>query len=228
MQLNLYGEFIKLIQSKQDKKVIIDNMLQGQKYISFTIHPDHDYPSVLTIRISTTIRTLPSFNSNEFYLPYIEEHQIIPYLNKFLELSLCHSYEVSNYYIKIDITKTLENFKNNQLPFDTHSISFYNTPKKRKFLETYYDICNYMKETVKVPEKQKYAFVLNFDFKTTRFNLRIVDQFNFHNFEYLFFLEDKKLLQENSNLVFKSQTAAPIDLEMTMEKINLFKSMKNF
>ena len=65
-----------------------------------------------------------------------------------------------------------------------------------------------MKETVTVPEKQKYAFVLNF--------------------EYLFFLEDKKLLQENSNLVFKSQTAAPIDLEMTMEKINLFKSMKNF
>ncbi len=74
MQLNLYGEFLKVIQSKQDKKVIIENMLQGQKYISFTIQPDHDYPSVLTIRISTTIRTLPSFNSNEFYLPYIEEH----------------------------------------------------------------------------------------------------------------------------------------------------------
>lgn len=232
--MTLYEQFLKLIQSKQDKKVIIDNMLQGQKYVIFIVTPNPTYPDLLTIQKFTNVRTLPTFDYNEFYLPHLKglensvESRFISYLNKYLELSLCQPYENSSYQIKINIPLALENFKNNQLPFDSHSISFYNTPKKQKIFQTYYDICNYMKETVEVPEKQKHAFVLNFDFQTSRFNLRIVDQFNFHNFEYLFFLEDEKLLQEKSNLCFNSKNAALIDLEMTIQKIELFNSMKNF
>ncbi len=226
---NLYQQFLTAIESTQDKKSIIDNMLKGQKYAIFSIEPSDFYESSeLVVKLKNTTRTLPQFEKNEIYLPYLDSFDITLYMDKFLELSLLEVKKLSNHTAIIDLNKSLKNYLNNKKSFDSHQISFYNTPKKLKFSQDYYKICNYIKQTIQTPINPKYAFVVNFDFKTNRYNLRIVNPDNFNNFEYLFFIDDKKTLREASNLMFNSKVAARIDMEKSMSKIDLFEKIKDF
>ena len=231
--MTLYDEFIQTIKATQDKKVIIDNMLKGKKYTAVKIEKYIDKPNTLKIEIKGNIHTLPDFLPNEIYLPSLNSKYELPlisyHLKKHLEISLCQPYEINSFFIYIDIQKSLQNFKENKKPFHSHQVSFYNTPKQLKFHQNYYSICNYIKEVSSNSEKEQYAFVLNFDYVKTKFNLKIVPRTNFEDFEYLFFLEDKKLLKEHSNLFFHDKEKSTIiDIEKTMKKIDLFNKIKDF
>lgn len=225
----LYQQFLTVIASNQDKKSIIDNMLKGQKYAIFSIETNDFYnSSELVVKLISTTRTLPKFQKNEIYLPYLDSFDITLYMDKYLELSLLQVKKISNHTAIVDLKNSLNNYFKNNKNFDSHQISFYNTPKKLNFSQNYYTICNYIKETIITPTNPKYAFVVNFDFKTSRYNLRIVEPENFKNFEYLFFIDDKNKLRESSNLMFNSKVAARIDIEQSMIKIDLFNKIKDF
>lgn len=231
---NLYEELMTILKSTQDQKLIVDNMIKGKKYIAFQLQPLPDNPNLIKIQVLGMIRTFPEFAKNEIYLPYIYYEfsaiSIHDYIEKYLELSLCHIFACGLYdnSVIIDTTKSLIDFKKNKKSFNSHQIKLKQTEKQLNFNEKYYKIFNHLKEIIPIPDNKKYAFILNFDYKRSKLNLKFVSAENFDSQDYLFFIEDKKQLKELSRLFFDSVKGYNIHIERTLSKIELFDVMKNF
>jgi len=229
---NSYQEFITFLKSTQDQKLIVDNMLKGKKYVAFQFQPLPDNKNLINVQAQEMIRTFPEFAKNEIYLPYIQDNYsgiaILDYIQKYLEFSLCHFYDIKYSSAIIDIQKILIDLKKNKKTFDSHKIKFLQTEKQLKFHENYYKLLNHLKEVIPIPDNKKYAFVLNFDYKRSKLNLKFVSAENFNSQDYLFFIENKKQLKELSRLFFESSRGYNINIERTLSKIELFDVMKNF
>ena len=229
---NLYQELMTILKSTQDQKLIIDNMIKGKKYIAFQFQPLAENQNLIHVQAEEMIRTFPKFAKNEIYLPYIYDNYsgvaILDYIQKYLELSLCHFYDIKYSAATIDIPKSLIDFKKNKKTFDSHQIKLRQTAKQLNFHENYYKLLNHLKEVIPIPDNKKYAFILNFDYKRSKLNLKFVSAENFNSHDYLFFIEDKKKLKELSRLFFESSRGYNINIERTLSKIVLFDVMKNF
>lgn len=236
--MTLYEEFLKTIQATQDKNIIIDNLLKGVQYIFFKIEPINNTintdNNLLKISIGKRVSGyIPSFAYNKIYLPYhgLDMDYILSYYTEFL---LCHINEITDRYIQIDITQSLNNFQKNNTPFNSHQVKLIEikNQKKLNFIQNYQSISEYLKETLIVPKKKNYAYILQFNYKyliDPFLELIPVEPENFECYDFLFFSEKEELIKENSNLIFKDSTNSMlIDIEKTIEKIEFFNSMKNF
>lgn len=168
------------------------------------------------------------------YLPTLSNNNINNYVQNYKELSLCNIKNIKKNYITIDIQQTLINFKENTINFNSHELPFFETETEQKstFINNYYLICNYLKETLPTPKQKNYAFVINFDayfYKFPTYSLKIVDPEDFKDFEFLFFLEDKKNIKKKSNLFFYNKgKSTTIDIKKSITKIDTFNAIKNF
>lgn len=233
-----YLKLLETIKLTQDKELIINNLLNGKKYAVFTISPDLDETNtqynykVCNIKYSHRVRTIPDFNYNEIYLPYIHTNDYSndnrKYAAKYKELFSCCIFEEQYDFIRIDTARSLHNLLKANLDSATHKFTFKHNPKKDFFFESYYKILNYIKETSHKYNPQhnteKRTYILNFDLKKKRFSLKEVEPNNFKDYDSLFLLENRNKIRDY--LIFN--TDGLIDIENTIHKIDLFNEMKYF
>lgn len=229
--MTLYNQFIQTIKAIQDKNLIVYNLLKGQKYSSFTVGKIDD--NSLYIKFNEVISVIPDFEEHHIFLPYLNDRNMHSYSNEYFEL-LCDIQEIDPNHIIINIEKSLQKIQKNKLNFQSNKtllpkISFSKTQNKLNFSNQYYIICNHIKEITKQNNNNQHAFIVNFNFRLSTFNLKFVEPKQFDNFEFLFFIDDKNIIKEYSNLVFQKQgKSTDIDIKKTILKIELFNSMKNF
>lgn len=240
--MTLYDEFIQTIKSTQNQKVIIENILNGQQYAVLQIKQDKNSlsysPNVLKITCTFKITSIPDFTKNYIFFPLLNPSSsstLNDYIQHYTELSLLDITYANNNSIYIDISNTLNNFKNNTKIFDTHKkISPENIKQEiLDFINNYYTICNYLKEISNPDHKNKQAFIINFDssfFKDSILYTQEVIQENFTDFDFLFFAENEENFCKDSGLIFSNENSKEniIDIPKTIEKIELYNSMKNF
>ena len=233
--MTLYDQFIQTIKATQNQKVIIENILNGQEYAVLQLTQDKNSlsysPNVLKITCTAKTKNIPNFMNNYIFFPLLNSSTLNDYITHYPELSLLDITYKNNMSIYINISETLNNFKNNTKIFDTHKkISPENITQERlDFINNYYTICNYLKEISNSDHKNKHAFIINF-FRDYILYINEVIQENFQDFEFLFFAENEESIYKNSGLIFsnKSPKNNMIDIPKTIEKIELFNSMKNF
>lgn len=238
--MTLYDQFIQTIKSTQNQKVIIENILNGQKYAVLQITQDKNSagysPNALKITCTSKTINIPNFKNNDIFFPLLNSYDLDDYIKHYSELSLLDIiYRNNSYSIHINIYKTLNNFKNNIAKFDTHKKIIPKNIKNEKlnFLDNYYTICNHLKEISTPDHKNKQAFIINFDFeffKNSILYTHEVIQENFNDFEFLFFAENEESIYKDSGLIFSNKNSKKniIDIPKTIEKIELFNSMRNF
>lgn len=238
--MTLYDQFIQTIKATQNQKVIIENILNGQQYAILQITQDKNSaaysPNVLKITCTAKTKNIPNFTKNDIFFPILNSYNLDDYIKHYSELSLLDiTYKNNSYSIHINIYNSLNNFKNNIEKFNTHKKILQQDIKNEKlnFLDNYYTICNYLKE-ISIPDhKNKHAFIINFDFsffKEPILYTSDVQHENFPDFEFLFFAENEESIYKDSGLIFsnKNSNRNIIDIPKTIEKIQLFHSMKNF
>ncbi len=233
-----YLKLLETIKLTQDKELIINNILNGKKYAVLTISPDFDnkinqfnYDTCI-IKYSQMIRTIPDFNLNEIYLPYIcnndYSNNLHKYVAKYKELNSCCIFEESFHYIYIDTNRSLHNLLKLNLDTQTHKLPIKKTEQKDFFFDSYYKILNYIKETTETYKADnitdKRPYILNFDLKKKRFSFKQVDPNNFKDYDSLFLLENRNKIKDY--LIFN--TDGSIDIQNTIHKIDLFNKMQNF
>ncbi len=237
--MTLYDQFIETIKATQNQKVIIENILNGQEYAVLKIKQDKNSlsysPNVLKIICTSKIRSIPDFTNNDIFFPLLNSSMLNDYIKHYTELSLLDITYKNNISIYIDISKSLNNFKNNTKKFDTHKkISPQNIKQEKlDFLNNYYTICNYLKEISNPDHQNKQAFIINFDsafFKNPILYTQEIIQENFQDFDFLFFAENEESIYNDSGLIFSNKNSKKniIDIPKTIEKIELYNSMKNF
>ncbi len=249
--MNLYQQFIEAIQSTQDKNIIFDNILKGIEYSIFEIKPIEDNLDSNSLKIIyvKNIRNIEYFSLNYIYIPTHSDN--IHYINLFLKNYNCHVNKINykchihkiNYYmdtyIDIDINKSLKRIQNNKKLLNIHNVELptIKTEKLLKFIQNYTLICEYLKENSTLTQPN-YAYTLSFDymgsfnsiyFQPPILKLVFVNPEDFKNYDYLFFIDKKELIKQNSGLFFADYDAALlININKTIEKIELFNSLKNF
>jgi len=237
--MTLYDQFIETIKATQNQKVIIENILNGQEYAVLQLTQDKNSlsysPNVLKIICTAKTKNIPNFMNNYIFFPLLNSSTLNDYITHYPELSLLDITYKNNMSIYINISETLNNFKNNTKIFDTHKkISPENITQERlDLINNYYTICNYLKEISNPDHKNKQPFIINFDssfFKNPILYTHDVIKENFQNFEFLFFAENEESIYKDSGLIFSNKNSKNniIDIPKTIEKIELYNSMKNF
>lgn len=238
--MTLYDQFIETIKATQNQNAIIENILNGQQYAILELSQEKNVlsysPNVLKITCTVKTTNIPNFTKNDIFFPLLNSSTLNDYIKHYTELSLLDiTYRYNSYSIYINISKSLNNFKNNTKKFDTHKKISPENIKQEKldFLNNYYTICNYLKEISNPDHKNKQAFIINFDsafFKNPILYTQEVIQENFQDFDFLFFAENEESIYNDSGLIFSNKNSKKniIDIPKTIEKIELYNSMKNF
>lgn len=238
--MNLYQQFIETIQATQNKNTIFDNILKGIEYSIFQIEPIEDNidSNSLQIIYLRNIRNIECFSLNYIYIPTSSSDNLHS-INLFLKNYKCHVNKIGHYSFDIDITKSLKIIQNNKKLFNIHNVELptIKTEKLSKFIQNYTLICEYLKKHSTLTQSN-YAYIVSFDymssfdsiyFKPPILKLVFVNPEDFKGYDNLFFIDKKELIKQSSGLLFANyEDAILIDLNKTIEKIELFNSIKNF
>lgn len=219
--MNLYEQFVEAIQSTQNKNLIVDNILKGQKYTTFQFFQISSYR--IEISPIENINEIPKFYPTEIYLPYVKN--INDYFKTYPELyllSICST--VDNSFFEINFKESLKNLLQHKHTFNSHQLKLSPTKQQHEYRNNYYLIHKYLKENFPKSTNSNNYYIINTTLQNFKFE--IVEFKNFKDFDFLLCSDDINLIKEKSALVFFNEST--IDMQKTIEKIELFNSMKNF
>lgn len=231
-EINYYYENIKSFLNKtQDYNKIVDNILNGIPYVELIIVKNVD---LLTIKLEVgkKIDGLPNFEEGYFYFPYISG-KIEDYMNTYKDLKLISFKTNKPREVLINISESLENFKNKELDTSVHDIQMGNKNNKN-FKENYHLIKNYIIKNYPKEIKGNTAFLLCFNSKINKYFIKKTKNLDlFGKIDNIFYLEnyrtDLKSLPALSDLFFNNQVKTlTLDIDKTVEKINIINTMENF
>lgn len=238
----IYEDFLKKMKSTQDYKKIVQNLLDGKKYIEFQfkfyneVYLSGNFKGekslILNVRLRNTVTNIKDFSLNSIYLPFIDSFKIEDYINKYQELKVFKILKTSYNDIIIDLKETLNNFNTFEFDSISHNLKIKNNEIRNKFKEDYKIINDFIKDNN--TSKKENPFFLNFDFKRKILRLEKVNDITlFENLDVIFYLEnnidDLRNIHPFSVLHFKYKNSdIVIDIEKSLEKIQLFKNMSNF
>lgn len=233
-----YKEFKKNLQLTQDKKKIVENLLNGRRYVRFNfnkiISKDGKELLIEIEKLSST-RTIPNFNKNSIYLPYIgRSEDIEDYIKEYSELNTCAIKDKTLTTIYIEVVQTLNNLKENKISTNTHKIRFRENKQRNEFKENYYFILNFIKENYPLTDENKNAFLLNFDFVLKTCTLKKIKNIDlFKDLDNIVYFEERIIDFHSEyplNLIplEKNNSFSMNNIDKTIEKIKIYKNMENF
>lgn len=219
--MTLYEQFLETIQSTQDKNLIVDNILKGQKYTTF--HFFEFSSSTIDVSPIENITNIPRFSPTAIYLPYVKN--INDYFKTYPELYLLsNSSPIENSSCKIHIKESLKNLLQHKHTFNSHQLKLSPSQKQLEYRNNYYLIHEYLKEHFPKSKNSNNYYIINTTYQNFKFE--IVEFQKFKDFDFLLCSDDVNLIKEKSALVFLNEST--IDMQKTIEKIKLFNDMKNF
>ncbi len=235
----------------QNQEKIINNILNGKKYVRFIIRIDN---GIMVIEKKSPLKdNIPIFNKKEIYLPYIEKGTLKNYIENYVEFNSLVTTSIENKKIFVDILKTSIAFKQKEIDINstkTHDFILKKNIKRKEMIENYYLIYNFLKENYHVENKSNQAFYLNLSLNYL--NLEFVEVINsvdhpLADLDYIFYIskEDLKILAELSvfnkllhvkflkHLIKESKLgilslSEEIDIERTKDFIKTYNQIKNF
>ncbi len=237
---NLFLEKIKL---NQDYNKIIENLFNGKKYVEFQFKYYDKYHSnalVVDVKLRRTFENLPNFSENCIYLPFFRDYDIKSYFSKYEELKQLTILNISgntDKNISIDLNKSLENMEKITTIFNSHNVKVVTDAKKQNLRKNYNLILNFLKENIDNKNNTDNYVFINFDVKRNLLKLEKCKYTTILKDLNLIFCINKniedineiKMLYPFNILEFKDKKDQLIvDIEKSIEKINLFKNMKNF
>ncbi len=219
--MTLYEQFLETIQSTQDKNLIVDNILNGQKYTTFKFFEFSS--STIDVSPIENITNIPRFSQTEIYLPYVKN--INDYFKIYPELSiLSNCSPIKNSFCRINSQKSLKNLLQHKHTFNSHQLKLSPSQKQLEYRNNYYLIHKYLKEHFPKSTNSNNYYIINTSLQNFKFE--IVEFENFKDFDFLLCSDDINLIKEKSALVFLNEST--IDMQKTIEKIKLFNDMKCF
>lgn len=246
-----YNQIIEFLSLKQDYQNIIDNILEGQVYVSFDYTIDALYKNIY-INLQRKIYQIPVFTQSTFYLPFKQDDSIINYLSEYKELEFLKFKKVRSNQSKvmIDIEKTLQNI--NELKEINKNTTITNNniihPSRKDYKDNYNLLLDYIKNNFENNHSKKdFIFILNVNYRNNEYFLQKIPYNNIYdNLNNVFFIDnydiDLRDLYPFNTLLFQEKkesnftidlkayknTSYIFDKEKTIEKILLKNNLKNF
>lgn len=219
----------------QNYEKIVDNILNGVSYVKFNIRKNVSN-NTLFIEMKNTYRNIPNFEKSSIYLPKIKNGTIKDYIYTYKELNsliTCLVNETKST-ISIDILKTSEYFRKEQLFTSSHDISTQLTNSKKIFKNDFLNIVKYIRE-IYIPEKPlgKNFFFVNFNMKDKSMFLAKTKNPAFLNLTISFDLSEDQYIQTNhpslsqlflNNSIYYHE----IDKNKILEIIRIKENIKDF
>ncbi len=244
----------KSISLTQDRNNIIENILNGQKYVVFD-YIINKLTKKMEISLNKSIKNIPYFSIDTFYLPFKNDYHIEDYLYENNQFQFIDSVIYSEDKIIVDVPKSIEKIKKANIKKITHNIKYENQERK-EFNNDYYLILDYIKQNYKNPLlKNEAIFLLNFNWinKTYFFEKRFYNPC-YKNIKNIFYISnykaDIKLLKPLNNIFFTGEKEYvmnslskynidnsskfdkfkeyELDKEKTIEVIHYINNLKNF
>jgi len=222
-----------------DTKKIINNILNGQKYIKLTFFIDENNKKLYLEMYRTNI---PSFNSISFYVPFLNDFDIMNYQNYYKELSLLNIIEEDRMVFTLDIEKTIENLLNYEESKNSiHDIEVKNP--KTELLNNYDLIINYIKRFYSSNKSEGIGFILNLSLDEESYFLEKVNDVSYYKDTNIYFDLDNNfdsnlyelsmidcllLVRYNPFYPIKYSDFALISKNIAIENIKLMNNIENF
>ncbi len=245
------NKIIEVLSLKQDYQNIIDNILNGQVYVSIDYTVDVVLQKIY-ITLQRKIYQIPIFTQKNFYLPFKQDYSIINYLSEYKELEFLNfkKFKDGRSKVMIDIEKTLQNI--NELKEINKITTIKNNniihPSRKDYKDNYNLLLDYIKNNFENNHSKKdFIFILNVNYKNNEYFLQKIPYNNIYdNLNNVFFIDnydiDLRDLYPFNELFFKERkesnftidlkayknTRYIFDKEKTIEKILLKNNLKNF
>jgi len=225
----------------KNQEKIINNILNGKKYVRFFIKNINSNEFLIEKREILKDK-IPKFSNNNLYLPYIDRGNIYQYIQSYIELNKLVIKKIENRKIYLNISDTFKIMKDSELAINltkTHDFIF---TEKKENVENYYLIYHFLKENYPYEDKTSNAFYLdlnlefieihasNFNFPLNNFNFNFIFFIPENESEKFYRLRDIPILK---NLIEKEPEYRiylddKVDLNNSIEFIKTYNQIKNF
>lgn len=221
----------------KNQEKIINNILNGKKYVRFFIKNINSNELLIEKR-EIFKNKIPEFSNNNLYLPYIDRGNIYKYIESYIELNKLIIKKIENRKIYLKTSDTFKNITENELEINltkTHDFIF---TEKKENVENYYLIYNFLKENYPYTNKTRRAFYLDCNLEFFE-----IHESNFHlkDFSFIFFIPEnesekfyrlrnipilKNLIEKESQ--YRLYLDDKVDLNNSIEFIKTYNQIKNF
>lgn len=216
------------LENTYEQQNVIDNLLNGHSYVPFKIKRDHDNSQVY-LEMKGSFRAIPEFKSNTIYLPFIKGGLVSDYL-KYDELKYLSVHSCIENKIFLNVDESIESLEKN--PVQSFKRQLKELPSMKTFKENYLEILNFVQKNHKNDYSKKESdlgyFLLNFNFaQKTIFVEHFYNSNPFSNINNVFLVGRSYEEQEKFHHLLKF-TVDIVNIEQTLEFMNIFENMKHF
>lgn len=247
-----YEYLISEIVAKQDYKKIYENILNGHYYAEYNIsleNTKNNIPykdengniikDVVKIKFDKTIRNIPEFKKDSIFLEIEGDNFFNNMYDIYSQTNILKILEIAKYSregVYIDLNITVNNIKNNQeiINLNKKTIEVKSSKTRKELIKNYHTIFNFLKENHSNIISSSNCYQLNFNSKKNTINLRKVLNNQALNSLGIIFNIEENIKELNTVYPFsilrikKNVHTYAIDIDKSLEIIELFKNIENF